>query len=236
VRRNRRRGVLMLSLALASGGLAASEVRSRTRAVEQQVGPLVPVVVARTHVDPGSKLKPGQLALAQIPARYAPPDALADPAQADGLRTGGALEPGSYVTGSALATTGGDDARPGAGLGRGERAIELTVAGADVLGGFAEPGARVDVLVTSEGRGGADGQTQLALEDVELLALRQGGADGGALGGADKPATASATLRVTLKQAIYLTAAQNFAREIRLLPRAPGDGRRAGSLASGADG
>jgi pilus assembly protein CpaB len=220
VKRNRRRGVLMLSLALASGGLAASEVGSRTRAVEQQVGPLVPIVVARTHVDPGSKLKPGQLGIARVPARYAPPDALADPGQADGLRTGGALEPGSYVTASALATTGGDEARPGAGLGRGERAIELTVAGADALGGSAGPGSRVDVLVTTEGRGGADGQTQLALEDVELLALRQGGVDGGALASGDKPGGVTATLRVTLKQAIYLTHAQNFAREVRLLPRA----------------
>jgi pilus assembly protein CpaB len=220
VKRGRRRGVLMLSLALASGGLAASEVGSRTRAVEQQVGPLVPIVVARTHVDPGSKLKPGQLGIARVPARYAPPDALADPAQADGLRTGGALEPGSYVTASALATTGGDEARPGAGLGRGERAIELTVAGAEALGGFAGPGARVDVLVTTEGRGGADGQTQLALEDVELLGLRQGGADGGPLARGDKPGGETATLRVTLKQAIYLTHAENFAREVRLLPRA----------------
>jgi len=42
--------------------------------------------------------------------------------------------------------------------------------------------------------------------------------------------SATATLRVTLKQAVYLTAAQNFAREVRLLPRAPGDRRRAGRL------
>jgi pilus assembly protein CpaB len=31
---------------------------------------------------------------------------------------------------------------------------------------------------------------------------------------------------VTLRQAVYLTAAQSFAREIRLLPRAPGDRAR----------
>ncbi len=35
----------MLSLAVASGGLAASEVGERTAAVEERVGPLVPVVV-----------------------------------------------------------------------------------------------------------------------------------------------------------------------------------------------
>jgi pilus assembly protein CpaB len=33
-------------------------------------------------------------------------------------------------------------------------------------------------------------------------------------------------LRVTVKQAFYLVAAQAFAREVRLLPRAAGDDRR----------
>jgi pilus assembly protein CpaB len=32
-------------------------------------------------------------------------------------------------------------------------------------------------------------------------------------------------LRVTVKQAVYLAAAQAFAREVRLLPRAAGDDR-----------
>ena len=34
---------------------------------------------------------------------------------------------------------------------------------------------------------------------------------------------------MTLRQAVYLTAAQNFAREVRLLSRPPGDSRRAGT-------
>ena len=235
MKRGRRRGVLMLSLALASGGLAASEVRSRTAAVEERVGPLVPVVTARVAIEPGSKLKPSQFTVAQVPAGYAPPDALADPAAAQGLRSAGALEPGSYLTASALATSGGEDARAGNGLGRGERAIELKVAGAEALGGFAGPGARVDVLVTTEAREGT-GRTVLALEDVELLTLESGG--GGIAGDAapETPGGATATLRVTLKQAIYLTAAQNFARETRLLPRAPGDRRRSGPLESAAGG
>jgi hypothetical protein len=36
---------------------------------------------------------------------------------------------------------------------------------------------------------------------------------------------------VTLRQAIYLTAAQNFAREVRLLSRPPGDAGRSGRAA-----
>ena len=232
MKRRRRRGVLLLSLALASGGLAASEVSSRTRAVEERVGPLVPIVAAREAIEPGTKLTPDRLAVVQVPARYAPPDAVADPAQAEGLRTGGVLERGSYLTASAFAV-GPDDGsaeHPGDGLGRGERAIELKVAGADALGALAGPGARVDVLITSES-GESAGHTELALEDVELLTLKT--SDGVAADADKASSSATATLRVTLKQAVYLTAAQNFAREIRLLPRAPGDRRRAGRLVAG---
>jgi len=59
-------------------------------------------------------------------------------------------------------------------------------------------------------------------EDVEVLAAAPGGA-----GRAETPSVA-ASLRVTLRQAVYLAAAQSFARELRLLPRAAGDRRRAG--------
>jgi hypothetical protein len=37
---------------------------------------------------------------------------------------------------------------------------------------------------------------------------------------------------VTLRQAVYLTAADNFAREIRLLARPPGDRSAAGAAVS----
>lgn len=225
--RQRRRGLLLVSLALASGGLAASEVSSRTRAVEERVGPLVPVVAARVAIEPGTKLEAGQLTVVEVPARYAPPDGLTDPREANGLRTAGALEPGSYLTASAFGATAGGDDQPGNGLGRGERAIELKVAGAETLGDLAAPGARVDVLITTE-TGENAGRTALALEDVELLGLRTG--TGGGVGPDADAGTATATLRVTLKQAVYLTAAQNFARETRLLPRAAGDRRRAGRV------
>jgi pilus assembly protein CpaB len=46
----------------------------------------------------------------------------------------------------------------------------------------------------------------------------------------------AASLRVTVRQAVFLAAAQSFAREIRLLPRAPGDRRHgAAGLAVGSD-
>ena len=43
----------------------------------------------------------------------------------------------------------------------------------------------------------------------------------------------AATLRVSVRDAVYLAAAQSFAREVRLLPRAAGDRERAGRLSVG---
>jgi pilus assembly protein CpaB len=238
--RRRRRALVLLSLALACGGLAASRVQSRERQVEAAVGPLVPVLVTRADVDAGARLKPPQLAVRQMPERFAPRDALVSPDQVAGQKTAAALAAGSYVTAGALDTEGRSSEPAGAPIRRGERTAEVAVAGGEALAG-APPGTRVDVLVTTESRSGAGGRTYLALQDVELLGARA--ADGAAAGGGDAAsagaathATTTATLRVTLREAVFLTAAQSFAREIRLLVRAPGDRRPARPLAVSASG
>ena len=82
------------------------------------------------------------------------------------------------------------------------------------------PGGRVDVLVTRAG-GDGRGATTLALEDAEVLA-----ASPGPEGARDEGPQVALSLRVTLRQAVYLAAAQSFARELRVLPRAAGDRRR----------
>jgi pilus assembly protein CpaB len=231
----RRRAALLMSLALACGGLAASEVSGRVREVEARVGGQVPVVVAARDLQPGRPLKRGDVAVRPVPERFVPPDALASAGEAVGGAPAVRVARGGYVTASALGgAEGREGGRPGV-LRRGERAVEVGVSGGAGLAESAAPGSRVDVVVSTEPRDGA-GRTFLALENVELLGLAEGGEpDGG--GGGDRPATtATATLRVTLRQAVYLTAAQNFAREVRLLPRPAGDDGRAGRSAIGADG
>lgn len=209
----RRRALILLSLALASGGLAASRVNDTVERVEARVGRPLPVVVARHSLTPASRIDASDLAVRQVPRRFVPRDALASPAEATGARMAVALPAGGYVTAGVL----GGAARRGGGLPRGQRALQLRVSGGEALG-EAGPGTRVDVLISTEGR-----HTFLALQDVELLGLRAQAGEGSA--------DAVATLRVTLRQAVYLTAAQNFARELRLLARPPGDRGRA----SGAD-
>jgi pilus assembly protein CpaB len=99
--------------------------------------------------------------------------------------------------------------------------VEVAVAGAAAFQGALRPGARVDVLITSE-RGPGTPRTYLALQRIELADFRpdEGGNASGERG------ESLAWLRVTLRQAVLLTAAQNFARELRLVPRASNENRR----------
>lgn len=231
----RRRGLVLLALALASGGFAASQVRQREHSVEARVGPLVPVVVATRDLPADARIGRGSLALRPVPASYAPPDALRGAAGVAGARTAAAVPEGGYLTAGHLQGPSGDGPR-GLALRRGERAVEVAVTGGGAPVGAA-PGARVDVIVSTEAREGA-GRTYVALEDVELLGLRQG-AEAANLGTDAESGVRTegtlATLRVTLGQAVYLAAAENFGREIRLLVRPPGDRGRGGrtSVAEG---
>jgi pilus assembly protein CpaB len=233
----RRRGLLLLSLALASGGLAASQVRERERSVEARVGPLVPVAVATRDLPPDAPIRRGSLELRRVPAGFAPPDALGSAREATGARTAVAVVDGTYLTTAHLQGAAGARSPGGATLGRGERAVEVAVTGGSSLA-EAAPGARVDIVASTEPHAGA-GRTFLALEDVELLGLRANpevAGYGGAPGGDEPAPGALATLRVSLRQAVYLAAVDNFGRELRLLVRPPGDRARAGRAQVGEGG
>jgi pilus assembly protein CpaB len=225
----RRRGLVMLGLAVICAGLAASSVDRYADDVAAQVGPLRPVVVARRDLPRGTLITSAtarySLALRHVPMRFAPPNALHAPGQAAGYRTLTALAAGDYVSASLLGIT--HRREPVARRTRG-RLVELAVSGATGIAPALRPGAIVDVLITTEGHGGAP-RTYLALQRLELVDFRHDSASSGTGDG-----DATATVRVTLRQAVTLTAAQNFAREVRLVPRARGDMERLGPTAVGA--
>ena len=122
---------------------------------------------------------------------------------------------------------GASAARPGPPIRPGERVAEIVALGSPEL---VTPASRVDVLVTPEPRATENGRAVLALEDVEVIGAQAAEhADEPASKAAGRPAPGArvaASLRVSLRQAVYLAAAQDFARELRLLPRAQADRRR----------
>ena len=213
----RRRAAVLAVLAALLGGLAASDVAGREAALRRSLGVPAPVVVLRASVKAGEPFTARALAVRQVPGRYAPPAAFAQASQVAGLKAAVAIPAGTDLT-PALVVDPSQAARVGAPVGPGERVAELVAQGSPAL---VVPGSRVDVLVTRE-TGDGSGETTLALEDAEVLSSAPAAADRSSEPG---PRVA-VSLRVRLREAVYLAAAQSFAHELRVLPRAAGDRRR----------
>ncbi len=224
----RRRAVLLGALSVTLGALAASDVAGREDALRRELGPVMKVVVARDALPIGARLTAERLALRSVPGRYAPGGAFARPEDLAGLRTALPVPAGADLV-AGMIDDGARTTRPGAPVRAGERVADVVATGSPAL---VQPGSHVDVVIT-RGGDGAPGRAELALEDVEVLGTST--APGGAHDESGAPRVAAA-LRVTVRQAVFLAAAQSFARDIRLLARAPGDARRgAAGLSVGSD-
>lgn len=221
----RRRALLLGGLALLLGGLAAHNVAGREAALERRVGGLVDVVVARRPIEAGTPVQASALAVRRVPQRFAPDGAIATPDTLSGLRASVDIAAGTDIT-TGMVGDGRSRTAAGPPIRSGERVAQLVALGSPEL---VTAGSRVDVLVTPEPQADQAGEAVLALENVEVLAATPATEDAGSpQGKAGKPspgARVAVSLRVTLRQAVYLAAAQDFARELRLLPRAEGDHR-----------
>ena len=222
----RARGILFALGALLCAGLAARSVAGLSAGVRNQYGPLRPVLVAtralRAHRPIDGK---SGLVVRRVPAKFLPPETLTSLSQAVGRRPSVSIPAGAYLAAGQLEVPGEHSRPPKRRLGGGEP-VEIAVSGASALGagGRSPIGRRVDVIVTAEPRGAsARGRTYVAAEGVRLLDLRQ--ADGG-VGDANAQAALPdawiATLALDRQHALKLIAAQNYAREVRLVPHLRG--------------
>jgi pilus assembly protein CpaB len=232
VNARRRRGLRLLCVALACGGLAASQVHERERRAAERIGPEVQVLVAARDIRAGARVARAAIGVRRVPARFVPPDALQAAEAIVGARTSAPVAAGGYLTASVF---DGGNGHPDRAPRRGERDVTVEVAGGMAVAAL-QAGSRVDVLVSTE-TGAAGGRTTMALAGAELLRIEPGAATAYEAGDTVDAASAAgpttlATLRVSVDQAIYLTAADNFAREIRLMPRPRGDNSRAGRTVS----
>lgn len=219
----RRRAALLLALAALCAALAASLVSSYARRVSAQVGPKLDVVVARRDIPRDVTLTYANartfVTTRAVAERYAPAEAFTAPEQVLGYVTLVKIPAGTYLNPGQL---GSDRRASPPEIRRGERAVDVGVSGASGLGSALGPGSRVDVLVTTEGRSGG-GRSFLALEDVEVLAAAPADDASAAPAAGRHGVDTVVTLRVSLRQAVFITAAQNFAREVRVLARSAGD-------------
>jgi Flp pilus assembly protein CpaB len=219
----RTRAAAFAIVALGCAGLAAAIADGYGASVASQYGALRPVLVTSKDLPRGEVIDAAdvgrRLDVRRVPESFVPPDALTSVGDAVGRALAAPLPAGSYLLASQLEAPRKRRRRGEPAIADGLRPVEISVTGAEALGatGGSPDGMRVDVVVTTEPEVGERGRTFVAAEGVELLALSDTGNVGGdhELGGSP---SWSATLALTRAQALRLIEAENFARQVRLMP------------------
>jgi Flp pilus assembly protein CpaB len=205
-------GVLAVCCALASAAFAA---RYRDGA-EQSYGEARAVVAVQRDLAAGTTLTAEQveraLAVREVPEAFVPPDALPAPEVAVGVRLRADVPAGSYLLGSQLDDPAAAKRRRDRGLPRGLRPIEVGVASAGSLAASGGAGRRVDVVAADEPGTTTNPRVRVLARRVPLLNLRRERDGAGEAGW-------KATLGLDRGAALAVIEAENFAREVRLLPR-----------------
>ena len=201
-----------MALALVAGLLAAG-LTLRAVAQPPDAGR---VVIAAQALAPGLVIDTESvttaLSVAPVPASVSLAGTIHDPSEAIGRRIAVPVAAGEPITQAVLGGAPGLGPEP---LAVGERAVAVPLSAAGGLAAGLTTATRVDV-VASTGEGPA-GRTAMVVSDAEVLAVAEpASVDGQAVAGGE------ALLRVSSGQALRITAALNFAREVRLLVR-PGD-------------
>lgn len=195
----RERRLLLVAVALAIASLVLA-LRSPARSLETS-GVRLPVVLSADGLAAGSRIDQETLSaleVVQTPERYAPPDAVDDPAELIGARVLVDLPAGSALTRSAIAEP---NAAGSYRLRRGERAVSVS-AKVSPAGREAAVGDQVDLFAS--GVGGSQ-QTRALISGAEVLAVDQAAANG----------KSQLTLRLASRQVAAVVRADVFARELR---------------------
>jgi pilus assembly protein CpaB len=205
---------IAVSCGLVTSGLLYSFLAGQPKA---SAAGMEPMVVAAVDVDDSHVLRGSDLRVVNV--AYRPKGAFVDVVQISGRLPLVHVTAGEPILSSHLAAAG---AQPGLWhhVRAGMRAVTVGINEVVGVGGFLQPGLRVDVIGVSQ-----DGNTWLSdtiAQDIEVLAIAQ---DDKSKKGDDKATVAtSATVLVTPAQAETISLASERGR-IRLVLRAPGDHR-----------
>lgn len=165
------RTIIVVILALICGGAAAVGVAQLRKPAAPGIVDTAPVLVANIDVPRGNVLGTEQLKIEQWPKDHVPEGTLSTVDEAAGRTVTLRLVKGEPIFQRKLAAK---DAGRGlaAMIPPGMRAFTILAAHTSAgVGGFVLPGNHVDVLLTTEGTGGA--ATTTLLQNVQILAVAQ---------------------------------------------------------------
>jgi pilus assembly protein CpaB len=170
---NRRKLLVVLLLALTSGGLASylslgylSQTATAAPAPTTSSG----IIVAARPLAPGTMIQAADVQQIQWAADTPPAGMFTRAEEVVGRVVTVAFGPNEPILASLLAEEGSGSGLPGL-IPAGQRAISVSVDDVVGVNGFMGPGARVDVVATLEAAGGAGEMVaRVVLQDVEVLA------------------------------------------------------------------
>lgn len=225
MRSRRLRAVGLGALALICAAASASLASGYREDVDQQLGELTTVVVTTERLRADRELRPRLLErateLRRVPERFVPTDALSGVEEVVGREPAAPIPVGSFLVASQFPLDASGSNR-GPAVPPDLRPVDLTVSGGTALEGLVGGGSRalVDLLVAGEPNSGGDARAEVLARRVPLIGLRPRGE---VLEPTEAPTASSAqwiaTVAVEPDRVVDLVEAENYAREVRVIPR-----------------
>lgn len=210
-----RRGLVLLVLAGLGMVAVFVLVAGYVADVRSQVEPKVQVLMLREPARANEPFQDRQVRAVEIPARWAPDNALSSSGALTGLVAGTDLPAGTMLQqGMAVDSPT---------LQQGEREIAISVDAETGVAGKVEPRSIVDVIATFGPGEGAAGRSTVLVPEARVLEVGQVTEQPGQTPQANPSQVVPITFALTLEESLRLTFAESFATEVRLALRRPGD-------------
>lgn len=172
-------------------------------------GSVVPVLVASTDLQVGTRVDESMVTVAKVPSGGVLPGMIPSVAEIVGRAVTAPIARGEVLTTAGFGGSSGVGPEP---LATGQRAVSVPLSAAGAAAAILVPGARVDVVAT---RGDGALEAHVVVAGAEVLAIAS-------VSGVDDPAATdggAVLLRVGRRDALRLSVALDLGRGVRLLPR-----------------
>jgi pilus assembly protein CpaB len=215
-----RQGLLLVAIAAVGLIGVFLLIASYVADVSKQVGPKLDVLELTSPAVPYQPITASQLGEVSVPAKWAPHNALRNPAQAAGLVASVALPAGTELQQGMLT--------PPPALESGQREIAILVDAETGVAGQVTPGAFVDIVATFGSHQSADSKTsaRVIVPDAQVLNVGTPTVAGGTASGSSQAINARQVVPVTLAlspaDVLKVSYAESFAQQVRLSIIAPG--------------
>jgi pilus assembly protein CpaB len=206
-----RRGVLLMGLGLALGGVVFVAVATYVGNVQRQVGATTTVYRAARAITPYQPLTADDVEPVTMPERWTASGTRLTLRQLEGRRVGFQVQPGTVISKDMLLERSAVSAT--------EREITIDVDPVTGIGGAVDPGDLVDVYAVFGEVAGLAKQVRVLVRDARVVSIggERSVRNSSARGGVRQDDVLPVTLALETADALSVTYAGAFATEVRLV-------------------